>query len=343
MKLTKKLMLSLDEFKDGFGLGFDLSKVQENLRDLLREMNGIKICFSVKSFPREEFLNSISEDISGWDVASLREFRLIEKNLRPHHSIWITNSHEDFVNEAIESKCPVFFTLDKTFDVQKLPKNINLGIRLDPYSLLGKGHSRFGFLISDLKSLSLDKFSYIHTHLPGEFSDKELEVVCTKIKELLPLFSNVRQLNLGGGLRSDNLSFISNLKALFPGVTLVLEPGRYLSESAGGAVTKILSVFKKEDDLYLLGKLSPVSHLNWAKDMTFTVLPQGEGSTYSYKRLIYVSANAYEADQIILEDKSGKRSISVGDYIIFDNISGYSVAWNRSFNGIAEAPVVFIR
>ncbi len=346
MKTIKKLALKLDDFRSDYGLVFDQSKILDTCQKLSTDLSGYSVHFSVKSFPSHDFLKTISPFIDGWDISTLRELDYIRPLIGLKHSLWLTNGDTKVLSQALDAAALIYYTLDNTTDLSyDYPEKVNLGLRLDPYDLLQRGHSRYGFLLSQVSELPPQlkkRIKFLHCHCPGVITGKELNGIRSAMNPIIQDFPNLKLINLGGGLTSCNIDSFEMLKEIYEQPKLALEPGRWFSESAGSAFSKIDSIFEKEGDLYLVGKLSPDAHLKWARGMSYTFINLGHEKIYSYKRLIYSSSNALESDQIILKQTPGNISIVPGDWLVLEKIPGYSVAWNHEFNGVPQAPVFFI-
>ena len=344
MRSAKKLVLHLNELPQDYGLVFDKSVIKGQAQRLLTEIAEYKINFSVKSFPHPEFLSVIKDHIHGWDISHPQELALILPHLKVEHSVWLTNSNEEALVEALKLKRVINLTLDHTFEKTSFPNEVRLGLRIDPYSVLDKGHSKYGFMLQELKDIDptlKKRIKYFHTHLPLIFPGEDVKKLREGLTNLLSEFPGVEEINLGGGLREENLKAYKDLQSI-AGPKLVIEPGRWFSEKSGHGVSKIKSIYQKEGDLYLIGDLSPEAHMKWSRDVSYSFMSLKAGTSYSYQRLIYASSNAYENDQLILSEGPGSISLSTGDWIILENLSGYSVVWNHAFNGIDAAHVLFM-
>lgn len=346
MKTIKKLALKLDDFASDYGLVFDRSVIRNTCQKLSGELKGYEVHFSVKSFPHLDFLKVIAPFIHGWDVSTKSELDLIRSLIKPEHSLWLTNSSTQVLSLALQVSSKPYFTLDHTTDLTfDYPENVQLGLRLDPYSLLDRGHSRYGFMLSQLDSLPVHlkkRIKYLHAHCPGMIGGSELNGMRSAMEKILAEFPGVELINLGGGLTNANIDSFEMLQEIHPTPKLAIEPGRWFSEAAGSAFTKIHSIYEKGGDLYLVSQLSVEAHLKWGRGMSYTFINQGPQNNQAYQKLIYSSSNALETDRIVMKQTPGALSLSVGDWLVLEGVPGYAVAWNHQFNGVAEAPIYFI-
>ena len=145
---------------------------------------------------------------------------------------------------------------------------------------------------------------------------------------------------MGGGwdlTDTDLASFIRNETR-----EITLEPGRFFSENFGYAFSRVNSIKDAADATYLEGSISPSISMKWIRNTRFQVFPWGSEKMKLKNPVFYGGPTCFEGDTIQLTDNdTSSLEVSVGDYILFNHISGYSLAWNHTFNGI-KAPVYYL-
>ena len=218
----------MDQFGADFGLVFDRARVQEACQKLSTDLSAYRVHFSVKSFPERAFLSVLASLVQGWDLSSDRELDLVLPLLSSTHSLWLTNSDSRLIAPCLATGIPVFFTLDHTSEFGvPYPENLSLGLRLDPYALLSRGHSRYGFTLAQLDGMDAElkrRIKFLHVHCPGVITAAELSGIRQGIEKILPEFPNVSLLNLGGGLTSKNIDAYEMLPQLYATTTLSMKP-----------------------------------------------------------------------------------------------------------------------
>jgi len=346
MNTLKKILINVDSFSSEFGLVYDNSEIRRACEKVKNALPLFNLQFSVKSFPNREYLKVLAPFLDGFDFSNDNELALVSSVVNSSHSLWLTNSSYKTLTKALELPNDVYYTLDVFSDLgREYPNRVRLGLRIDPLSLLDRGHSRYGFLKSVLKELPESirkKIYYFHTHMPGNLSSSDVFNLRSKMEDFMNDFPSLRLINLGGGLAESNIDAFQMVSENFPKIKLAIEPGRWFSESAGHAFTKIKYIFKKGEDLYIVGDLSFEAHLKWSRGISHSLINLGQSNLYQCKRLIYSSSNALESDMAILRDNIQEMFVSVGDYLFLNNVPGYSAVWNQEFNGVDKAKIIFL-
>lgn len=119
-------------------------------------------------------------------------------------------------------------------------------------------------------------------------------------------------------------------------IEILVEPGRLLVEDAGFACGPTTSTRDLGDGrLLVTTALSRICHLRWSQVELVAKAPHpGTGV-----KAIIVGPTCYE------EDVVGEWTVDpsqIEKRVVVRNVSGYAVAWNKSFGGVPEADVVFV-
>lgn len=155
-----------------------------------------------------------------------------------------------------------------------------------------------------------------------------------------------RTRNLGGGLWKmgfeDLMGLCSTLRAeAAPAERICFEPGRVLTRGAGYAVGTVVSARSVPGREIRVLDISRVGHMKWSNSAPRVDVPVANGGS---TRLELVGPTCYEDDcflRVPLAAGSDARSLlPEGERIVFEGVTGYSAAWNHSFNGLPEAAVV---
>jgi diaminopimelate decarboxylase len=236
--------------------------------------------------------------------------------------------------------------------------------------------SRFGFDTSERQDCELaaaelsravhaagEAFAGFHLHhgfaeanSPEVYLAFALAMKALAAKAGVPLPS----INLGGGLWTLSFPVLERLcteikRAVGPGTCVRFEPGRILSREAGVAVGRVLSARTVGSTRIRLLNLSRACHVRWAHPRLLNVVPAPEGALPKLKkassgapRLLCVGPTCYEDDtfpEVLVGEAAegnGRTLLPEGDTVVFGGITGYSCAWNSSFNGIPPAEVRFV-
>jgi diaminopimelate decarboxylase len=119
-------------------------------------------------------------------------------------------------------------------------------------------------------------------------------------------------------------------------IEILVEPGRLFVEGAGFAVGPTHGVRDLGDGRVLVTTgLSRICHLRWSQVELVARAPHPGAGV----KAIVVGPTCYEEDVVgewIVEPRE------IAERVVVRNVSGYAVAWNKSFGGVDAADVVFV-
>ncbi len=308
----------------------DLLANFEGLKSL--ENDRVKFLFPVKSFPNTEVLKLASQFLFGFDVSNINEQNLISE--LDKKIVWNSSPfYSPLENSVNDINC--------LEDLGRVSKFDNISLRVST-DFLGEG-SRFGVKLNDLED-TLAKFpsiKHLHLHFGG------LENKVTDYEEMIDRLISIAanrnlSINFGGGFAPLSLDEIKSITKYayqnLPNTTLYFEPGRWISASSGVAVGKVLAFYNKT----IICSLSPTCHLRWIDNRVKIRYRHCKPVTEKKNEDLKVAGpSCYESD-VLATIQLDPLSICIGDNIIVENVSGYSTAWNHSFNGIDQADIVFL-
>ena len=351
---------------------FDIKAIEVRMKQIahLAYLHNIRILLAVKSFPHPEILSLAAEILGGFDVSNYNEYKLVRNVLKDDHIVSITGPnprYDLFADEDI----PCFLIVNSHNEQQveachPISKNGVLSIRLAHDGLItektegSSPPSRFGFSLSVLE-LSLqkglfdpEKLDALHIHCGWGKNSTELylemldRVLCFAEQNGLHL----KYINLGGGLLPLSFDQIEKLFASIDilvgnSIEVLFEPGQSLDDGCGYIATKVVSIGRKKilknglihHDIVL--DISNLCHLDWSSYRVNFF-----GKAMSDVELTLYGSTCYEGDKISCDILplmcDGKLSIKEGDRVIISNVSGYSYAMQREFNGIDKLPCLFV-
>lgn len=241
-------------------------KLRANLEKLKKvsEETGVKIIMAFKANALWKTFPIIREYFQASTASSLNEMRL---------------SHE-FLGNDVHAYCPVY--TEETFPrfmegcthitfnslaqyrkfrplLEKSPKHVSAGLRVNPHCSVIETDiynpcvpgSRFGENSANLAQGLPQGIEGLHFHALCESSSYDMEAVLDAfIKEYGHLLSSVKWLNMGGGhliTRKDYdtehfARVIKRLKAAYPHLEIIIEPGAAFTWQTGDLVTEVLDV-----------------------------------------------------------------------------------------------------
>lgn len=324
------------------GLYFDLDRVAENAQFLgSLAGSGVNFLFPVKSFPHPSVLETVSLHFNGFDVSNSNEWELVKPILKKDDVIWVSAPYAT----------PLIGSQGHFYDIQNLEaQTATIGIKSLRIStnFFDDRNSRFG---TDIRDLDLAKLANsgvtaIHVHYGSEEATltdflKLVEILAEKLRDW-PMISHV---NLGGGFarlsRLDWVDFIKAVRSSLAGKEVYCEPGRWLSSAAGICIGKVLDINQRQDVAVVVTSISRDCHVKWLSDrFRLRFMPQLENASKILGRILLAGPTCDEKDYLAEVNRPAS-GVAVGDLVILEDISGYSYAWNHSFNGIQPAEIIF--
>jgi diaminopimelate decarboxylase len=149
-----------------------------------------------------------------------------------------------------------------------------------------------------------------------------------------------RFLNLGGAWQgiADLAGALAALRSALPApLELLIEPGRRIADGAGFACSRVTATRALVDRALCVLDLSRSCHLRWSQPELVARPPR----TGAGRATLFVGPTCYEED-VVGEWTIEPAQFCLGGRAVLRNITGYAVAWNTGFAGIAPAEVRMI-
>lgn len=290
----------------------------------------VQLVFPVKSFAHKHFLKLISPYVSAFAVNSAQEEKFI-RGLRKEITFYQPGS------TTLPSRNEKYSAL--TIDHFAPFEDPRVFLRLDVSQIDRSQKTRFGVRLSEFAS---SKCQNLHLHVNDPDISvqslirfhKKLRQECKKRK------IDLKALNIGGGFQTfsqqDLNKFFSALRKMWgKNVQLIAEPGRYFTFGAGYAKAEIISV--SESPRRISTSFSFELHGRGSFKLGLFV-PPAQGKKVP---LQVVGPTAFEEDTQTFY-VSPKTEFHLGETLIIAGISGYSVSWNHSLQGVPKAKIQFI-
>jgi diaminopimelate decarboxylase len=334
-------------------LVFDLRTIERNMRALATAARAAKISplFAMKSFPRDEVRSLAADLLDGFDVASPGELAAAP----PHGVISIVDPSGLAILGAPRGR-RVLVGCETAAQIAGVPSHAEVAIRIsasitgrDPAIgavLEGSGRrtSRFGAHTREALDPRLRVAGTrpvgIHLH-HGPVTATSAERFIATARAAIALFADAGRepafMNLGGAWHgvADLAAAFAEVRATFPSLELFVEPGRAYAAEAGFACGRVLAKRELPDRVLSTVELSRACHLRWSQPELVAPPPRADAR----RKVMLVGPTCYEEDVIgewIVEPAH------VATRAILRNITGYAVAWNTGFGGVAPADVVLV-
>lgn len=333
----------------------DSEALERNAKILKRvaDESGAKILLALKGYAYSDSFEILKPYLSGVCASSPHEARLgYEKFGKEVHGYAPAFSEKD-LHEFLEfSDHLVFNSLSLWERFKHIPKNhskhISVGLRINPeyseaqvelYDPCAKG-SRLGIPKRGLQPELLKDLDGLHFHcLCEQGSDvlqRTLEVIDKEFGELLP---SMKWLNFGGGhhiTQPDyNVELLIDLIKHYQNkydLQIYLEPGEAIGIHTGVLVASVLDITDYGESIAILD-ISATCHIPDILEMPYRPeisgagLPGEKQYTYNLGGLSCLAGD-------VIGRYSFDQPLKVGDRLIFEDMSHYTMVKTTNFNGI---------
>src|SRR6056297_381172 len=249
------------------------------------------ICYSVKSNSNLSVLELMKDMGAGMDVVSGGElFRAIKIGVKPEKIVYagVGKTGEEIEYALIAGirmfNCESFQEIEAIdYVAGQLGKNASIAIRVNPdvdanthhYITTGKKENKFGItvpLLMDnldiLKKCKNITLKGIHAHIGSQIVTVEpFENALDRLMALIENlksdgFTEINTVNLGGGFgiryNDEELFDVNDWASIVKervngsGLTLIIEPGRYIAGNSAALVTRVVYKKKSETKTFLI-------------------------------------------------------------------------------------------
>lgn len=344
----------------------DVAAVEHNLR-ILRDVAdeaGATVLLALKAFALPGVFPLIRSYLDGVCASGVYEARLGREEIAPlpgqsdtfHVHTYAPAYTEAGLSEVVRLSDHVIFNSFSQW--QRLrhrcpPGAAHYGLRINPehstgttplYDPCAPG-SRLGITAGELASQmgspgDLAGISELHVHTLCEADAQALADTMTAVEERfghLLKREEIRYLNIGGGhhitrpdYRRDQLiDIIQRLQATY-NVQVIMEPGEAAAIHSGILVATVLDLPRNTIDLAVLDT-SATAHMPDTLEMPYTAHIWGtrEHAPYPYR----LGGQTCLAGDV-MGDYHFTEPLSIGDRVVFDDMSHYTMVKTTTFNGI---------
>jgi len=335
------------------------AKLRENLEifKTLATQTGIKWLYTLKAFDAPQGLSLITQSFDGVSLGNLHEYHTLSPTSPSHiHSYAPAYQPHEIRTLAQHSQTMSFNSLTQWQQYQAYcATQSSLGLRINPKLKLQQP----SYCDSNVSRLGIATQTFLETyqtnptlfqHLEGlhfhafcgqGFSalDTLLTHIETNYQAILP---KLTWLNLGGGQNITHPDYphhafierIQTFSTRYPHLTLYFEPGTAVVYQTGTFVTHILDIIEGDIPIVILNT-SIETHL---LDIAITKQqPSIQNTSASPTPYLYQITGISCIAGDTIGDYYFKKTLHIGDTIIFDNMLGYTFVKQTEFNGIQKA------
>jgi diaminopimelate decarboxylase len=348
-------------------LVFDLARIDANLATIAEAARGagITALFAAKSFPHPAVRALAAARLAGFDVASPGEIKdAAEVASSGGHVLSVADPSGRATFAAAGWRGRLVVGCETIAQVHAAPPHAEIAIRLSA-SLIGRDpavgavlegsgrrRSRFGIdiaparmrdAIGELARAAHPRTVGLHVHhgpIAAASSERFVAtaramIAAAAAADVLPRF-----VDLGGAWHAiaDLPRALREIRAaLPPPLEILIEPGRIVASGAGFACGRVAAARELDDRALRVVELSRICHLRWSQPELVAPPPR----TSAGRTTLFVGPTCYEED-VLGEWTVEPTRFAAGGWVVLRNISGYAVAWNTGFGGVAPADVVMI-
>jgi diaminopimelate decarboxylase len=355
-------------------LVFDLARIDANLAALADAARsaGVTALFAAKSFPHPQVRALAAARLAGFDVASPREVVDVGAVMglaRDAAMLSVADPSGAAAEAAASGPGRLVVSCETAAQVRAAPPHAAIAIRLSASLTLrdpavgavlegsGRRRSRFGLDvalahtrdgIAELARAAGARPVGLHVHhgpVAATSSERFLATARAALDAAAAAGVEPRFVNLGGawhaiGARGPG-SLAAALReiraALPPSIEIVIEPGRLVAAGAGFASGRIAAARELDDRALCVVELSRVCHLRWSQpELVAPPPPTGAGCD-----TLFVGPTCYEED-VLGAWTVARARFATGERAVWRNVTGYALAWNTGFGGVAPADVVMV-
>ncbi|UJF25045.1 carboxynorspermidine decarboxylase [Suttonella sp. R2A3] len=342
----------------------DQALLERNLRLLARvqQESGAKVLLALKGFAMHHFAPLIDQYLSGVCASGLHEAKLGREFFSGEVHTFSAAFPPSDIEEVLALSDHVIFNsfsqwqrFQPQIKAAKMARpNLEFGLRVNPQQSEGTVEiydpsapgSRLGIIREDFNGASLDGISGLHVHNLCEQDvaplKRTLAAVEAQFGEFLP---QMRWVNMGGGhhiTREDYqvdelIELIQAFRARWD-VEVIIEPGEAIALGTGVYVTEVLDI--KENAMHLAiidgsctAHLPDVLEMPYRAELYGAGLPQAKAHTYRIGGLTCLAGD-------VIGDYSFDEPLTVGQRLMFMDMSHYTMVKTNTFNGVKLPSIV---
>lgn len=325
----------------------------------------IDIILAFKAFALWKSFSIIKEYIPYSTASSIHEARLAYEEMgSPAHTFSPAYTDENFpiflkysshITFNSLSQFERFYPMVKTYD-----KKVSCGLRINPeyspvetdlYNPAAPG-SRLG-IVSDVFDDTLPEgVEGLHCHNLCESTSYDLEETLKHIEKHFGKFlPQIKWLNLGGGHLMTRegynvehlISVLKGLKAKYPHLHIILEPGSAFAWETGFLLSTVTDVVENKGIQTAILDVSFACHMPDCLEMPYK--PRIRGAYHepvSEKPTYRMGGNSCLSGDFI-GDWSFDEPLLTGDKIIFEDMIHYTIVKTTMFNGIPHPSIALLK
>ena len=341
----------------------DEKSLIDNLKIIqnIQKQSGAKILLALKGYALWKSFDTITPYLDGCCASGLHEALLAQEKFGKEVHTYSPAFKDEEITQIANISHHLVFNSPAQFlkyhqKAKEINPNISLGLRINPeYSQSPKEiynpcglYSRLGTTIDNMDENILDYCDGLHFHALCEQDSSALESVLKSVEEKFGSYlPKMKWVNFGGGHHitrkgydTDKLiNLIKEFKQKYK-VEVYLEPGEAIGWESGNLVTTVLDIVHNGIDIAILDT-SAEAHLPDTIIMPYraevTNAQEAGVNPHTYR----LAGNSCLAGDI-MGDYSFKKTLTIGDNIVFEDQMHYTMVKATTFNGV-KLPSIAIK
>ena len=326
----------------------------------------VEIILAFKAFALWKTFPIFREYIQHTTASSLFEARLaVEEFGSKAHTFSPAYTEEEFPQIASLSSHISFNSLSqyRRFCSEALRQGVSCGLRINPeyseietelYNPCAPG-SRFGVLAEDLPSCLPEGIKGFHCHTHCESSSENLERTLQHIEAKFGRWLHqLEWLNLGGGHLMTRegyniqllVSLLKSLHERYPNLHIILEPGSAFAWQTGLLLSQVVDIVENRGIKTAILNVSFTCHMPDCLEMPYHPVVRGatwvedEGGDANGFRYRLGGNSCLSGD--FMGTWKFQHPLSVGDYIVLEDMIHYTTVKTTMFNGISHPSIAML-
>lgn len=330
----------------------------------IQDRTNAKILLALKCFSNFDLFPLLSNYLAGTEASGLFEARLGKEEM-PNKEVHVFSAafRDDEFNEILKYADHIVFN-----SVNQLKKygyiakahNKEIGVRINPEKSTQVGHeiydpcskgSRLGITINQWENEMTDELinmlDGIHFHTLCQQNSDDLEITLKEVdKKFSKYFKNIKWINFGGGHHITRYDYnVTLLEKCIKyaqdkwNVDVYLEPGEGCVLNSGYLITRVLDVFKSNDQNFVITDTSAACHMPDVVEMPYKP-PLYQADLINNKIKARLGGPTCLTGDVIGDytfDKLPKEN----DLLVFGDMALYTTVKNNTFNGM-PLPNIYI-
>lgn len=323
----------------------------------------VRIILALKAFAFWPAFPIFAEYLTGATASSLNEAKLISQHFgKAPHVYAPVYRRQEFEELARLSGHLTFNSLTELERYRKTWERLgsSIGLRVNPeYSPVETAlynpadpHGRLGETLPNLPTIPPAGLKGLHVHTLCESTAENTATLIGRVKAQFGHYlEKMEWLNLGGGHLMTKAGYnvdllintLADLRARYPHLEIILEPGSAMVWQTGTLEAEVLDVINNYGHKTLMLDVSFTCHLPDTLEMPYRPDIQGaskkENAQYPYAyRLGGMSCLAGD----YLSEYYFHQPIRPGDKLLFEDMAHYTTVKSTMFNGVPHPDIVLV-